>query len=58
MHANKVGNLLIAHRIFEAIAQHSSGLAAWTFEQNRDTAWTERTTKSRAEVGDPFRKTW
>lgn len=58
VHANRVGNLVIAHRIFEAIARHASGLAAFTFEQNRNTVWTERTTKSRAESGDPFRKTW
>jgi hypothetical protein len=58
VHANRVGNLVIAHRVFEAIAQHASGLAAWAFEQNRNTVWTERTMKSRAESGDPFRKTW
>lgn len=58
VHANKVGNLVIAHRVFEAIAQHASGLTNWTFAQDRETEWTRRTTKSRAEVGDPFKKTW
>ncbi len=58
VHANRLGNLVIAHRIFEAIAQHASGLGAWTFEQNQHTPWTERTMKSRLEAGDPFQKTW
>jgi lysophospholipase L1-like esterase len=58
VHANKVGNLLIAHRIFEAVAQHASGLAAWTHELDSTTKWVANTTKTRAENGDPFRKTW
>jgi len=58
VHANKVGNLLIAHRIFEAIAQHASGLSAWTNELDSTTKWVANTTKSRAESGDPYRKTW
>lgn len=58
VHANKVGNLLIAHRIFEAIAQHASGLSAWTNELDSTTRWVANTTKSRSESGDPYRKTW
>jgi len=58
VHANKVGELLIGNRIFEAIAQHASGLTNWTFEQERGTKWTEMVTKRREEAGDPFRKTW
>lgn len=58
VHANKVGNLVIAHRIFEALAQHASGLTNYTFEQERMTDWTQHTTRMRAEVGDPFNKTW
>ena len=58
VHANRVGNLLIAHRIFEAIAQHASGLTAHTFEENRDTEWTRNTTRDRAAAGDPFARTW
>ena len=58
VHANKVGQLLIANRIFEAIAQHASGLTKWVFEQERDTQWTQNTTKKRTDVGDPFQKTW
>ena len=58
VHANKVGQMLIANRIFEALAQQASGLTKWVFEQERDTPWTRGTTKKRAQVGDPFRKTW
>lgn len=58
VHANRVGNLLIAHRVFEAIAQHASGLTTWTFAQDHDTVWTQRTTKMRAQAGDPFQKSW
>jgi lysophospholipase L1-like esterase len=58
VHANKVGELLIGNRLFEAIAQHASGLTDWTFEQDRNTEWTKLTTKKRAAVGDPFEKSW
>jgi len=58
VHANKVGNLAIAHRIFEAIAQHASGLTRQAFAQTRDTEWTRRTKQMRADVGDPFKKNW
>jgi len=58
VHANKVGQLVIAHRVFEAIAQHASGLSKWVYDQDRDTQWTQWTTNNRAKVGDPFQKTW
>ena len=58
VHANKVGQILIANRIFEAIAQHASGLTQWVFEQERDTKWTQTTTTMRTEDGDPFQRTW
>jgi lysophospholipase L1-like esterase len=58
VHANKLGELLIANRIFEALAQHASGLADWTLESGRDTAWTQMAIKRRAAAGDPFEKTW
>ena len=58
VHANKVGNLVIAHRIFEVLAQHSSGLTEMTMNQERDTDWTRKTTALRAQSGDPFKKTW
>jgi lysophospholipase L1-like esterase len=58
VHANKVGQFVTAHRIFEALAQHASCLTNWAFEQERDTKWTQNTTKKRSEAGDPFEKTW
>jgi lysophospholipase L1-like esterase len=58
VHANKVGNLLIGNKIFEALAQHCSGLSNYFFEQEKDSKWTQFTTKRRAEAGDPFKKTW
>jgi lysophospholipase L1-like esterase len=58
VHANKVGELLIGNRIFEALAQHASGLADWPFAQELDTEWTKMAIKRRAEAGDPFKKTW
>jgi len=58
VHANKVGQLVIAHRIFESIAQHASCLSNWTFEQERGTKWTQITKEKRTEAGDPFQKTW
>lgn len=58
VHANRIGNLLLAHRVFEAIAQHASGLTIRELEQNRSTRWTASTTAARAKDGDPWRKTW
>lgn len=58
VHANRVGNLVIAHRIFEALARHSSGLTESTFAQDRNTRWTQATMKRREDAGDPFRKSW
>jgi len=58
VHANRVGNMLIGHRIFEAIAQHSSGLTNQAFQQARESEWSRETIQMRAQVGDPFKKTW
>ena len=58
VHANKVGQILIANRIFEALAQHASGLTQWVFEQARDTKWTQNTMKLRSQAGDPFQRDW
>jgi lysophospholipase L1-like esterase len=58
VHANRVGNLLIANKIFEAIAQHCSGVSDATFRADENTAWTTTTVKQRAAVGDSFRRTW
>jgi lysophospholipase L1-like esterase len=58
VHANKVGNLVIAHKIFEALARHCSCLTNHGFEQAEGTKWTQGTTAQRENDGDPFVKTW
>jgi lysophospholipase L1-like esterase len=35
VHANDLGHRIVANRIFEVLAQHCSGLAAWTREQEQ-----------------------
>jgi lysophospholipase L1-like esterase len=58
VHANLVGNRVIAHRIFEALAQHSSGLSNWSLAQVANNDWARMTISARAKAGDPFKKTW
>ena len=58
VHANRIGNKLIAHRIFEAIAHHASTLTDKAFSDHEHTEWTRETTSARASHGDPFKKTW
>ena len=58
VHAHQVGNLVLGHRVFEAIAQYCSGLTNYVFEQERNTEWTRMTTPKRAGAGDPFKTTW
>ncbi len=58
VHANKIGNLVLGNRVFEALAQHCSGLTNYIFQQEKDTHWTQFTTQKRAEAGDPFKRTW
>jgi lysophospholipase L1-like esterase len=58
VHAHKVGNLVLGHRVFEALAQHCSGLTHYVYEQERNTEWTRMVTQKRAEAGNPFKKTW
>ena len=58
VHANKAGNLVLGNKVFEALVQHCSGLTNYVFEQEKDSNWTQYTTKKRAEAGDPFKKTW
>lgn len=58
VHANRVGSLLIAHRVFEAIANHCSALSKATYERDLPTQWTQQTMKARADVGDPHDPWW
>ncbi len=58
VHATVVGNLIIAHRVFETIANHCSGLSERAHRQAEGTEWTTSCTGSRAGVGDPFDPWW
>jgi lysophospholipase L1-like esterase len=40
VHANAVGNLVLAHRVFEVLAAHCSGLTRKTAAAHEDTEWT------------------
>jgi len=58
VHANKVGNLLIAHRVFETLANHCSGIASAVNERDRNTQWTRDTSGARERDGDPHNPWW
>jgi len=47
VHANEVGNLLIAHKIFELLATHCPGLSVAVRERDEASAWTASTRKER-----------
>ena len=58
VHANRIGNMLIAHEVFATLARNCSCLTNATFAADMETDWTRNTTASRASAGDPYRKTW
>ena len=58
VHANKVGNLLIAQRVFETLANSCSCLSAPTYERDLPTEWTKRAMKGRERVGDAHDPWW
>jgi hypothetical protein len=58
VHANVVGNIIIAHRVFEVLAQNCSGLTLYAHAQVENTDWTRHTTIARKEAGDPFMRSW
>lgn len=47
VHANQVGNLLIAHRIFQVLATRCSGLSAAVRTRDETSAWTAGTRRER-----------
>ncbi len=47
VHANKIGNLLIANEIFQVLATRCSGLSKAVNHQNEDTTWTRQTRANR-----------
>jgi lysophospholipase L1-like esterase len=58
VHANAIGNLAIAHRVFEVLIQNCSGLSAATNRRVWSTEWTRETTQARSRAGDPYKPTW
>lgn len=58
VHANRVGNFIIAHRVFETLARHCSGLAVATQAYDVTTEWGTSVIARRAEWGDPFQVAW
>jgi len=58
VHANKVGNLLIAHRVFETLANRCSGIAGSVIERDRNSNWTRETSAARERGDDPYDPWW
>jgi len=58
VHANRVGNLIIAHAIFAELCRHCPRLTRSTHAADEATDWTRMTTQARRDAGDPFRNTW
>jgi lysophospholipase L1-like esterase len=58
VHANRVGNMLIAHEVFATLARNCSCLTNATFDVDMTTDWTRDTTASREACGDPFLRKW
>jgi lysophospholipase L1-like esterase len=54
VHANRVGNLVIAHRIFEVLAKNCSGLSLATQGRDADTEWAHMTQKMREKGNRPL----
>jgi len=57
-HANMVGNLIIAHRIFETIAKHCSGISADIHRRDATTNHGKNTMQIREAVEDAFDPWW
>ncbi|MDP6125677.1 MAG: GDSL-type esterase/lipase family protein, partial [Candidatus Latescibacteria bacterium] len=58
VHANKVGNMIIANRVFEAIARACSGVSAHTYEEDLERPWTKHTMEARDNSNDPHDPWW
>ena len=53
VHANKVGNMLIAHKVFESIVLNAPGIAARIEKRNEDTEWTRGCLEIQAQGVEP-----
>jgi lysophospholipase L1-like esterase len=49
VHANKIGNMLIAHKVFEAIVHAAPGIASSVAERDAGTEWARETARMRRE---------
>jgi lysophospholipase L1-like esterase len=49
VHANKIGNMLIAHKVFEAIVHAAPGIANSVAARNAHTEWARETARMRRE---------
>ena len=58
VHANKVGNILIANAVFREIAINCSGLSQSTNERDIDTQWATETMKGRQVTDDGYDPWW
>lgn len=56
VHANKVGNLLIANKIFEVLATHCSGLSEAVRRHDENTDWTKAAQQMRHAKVEPIKK--
>jgi lysophospholipase L1-like esterase len=51
IHANKIGNMLIAHKVFEAIVHAAPGIADTIIEKHADTDWSRTVLKIQKPAG-------
>ena len=49
VHANKVGNMLIAHKVFESIVHSAPGMTAKIHQRNESTEWTRGCLETQAQ---------
>jgi len=53
VHANKIGNLLIAHKIFEAVVHAAPGIADNVNKRDAETSWAKRSAEMKARQVEP-----
>ncbi len=56
VHANRIGNLLIAHRVLEAIVHACPGLATNVHRRDADTEWTRITEQIKDKMVEPVHR--
>jgi lysophospholipase L1-like esterase len=58
VHANKVGNMVIAHKVFESIVLAAPGITKKAERRNADTEWTRGTRATRTESVEKSRDSY